>query len=138
MTQSARSCKFQRLMRQTLPFVALCVVCVASVPAYAFDRNDVKAFCDNPQLRRSAPGFDFQHRPVDEFYLNLPAGNYKLERDGSLTLFEDGSYVLTLGRGGSLRGTAGDDRLRGKTAIGCSREQLYELTRRNNVSIQTD
>lgn len=97
--------------------------------------SEITSFCEGkPKLPQR--GIQWDGKLADSAVMLFRAGEYELDfRSGVwLWLYNDGSYYLHLSRRSSVSfGTDGDDVINGRRVGGCSREQLSEALKKNEV-----
>lgn len=98
-------------------------------------QSEIAEFCENvakpPQRGKQYNGED-----ADPQVLLFRAGDYELDfRKGVwLWLYQDGSFYVNLSRRtGVSFGSDGDDMIEGRLIGGCSREQLSEILKKNEI-----
>ena len=128
-------------MKKLLFVTALAVLAMPSA-AYAQKekieppiQSEIADFCEKkPKIRER--GIQWNGDPADTAVLLFRAGDYELDykRGVWLWLYHDGSYYVHLSRRtGVSFGTDGDDMIDGRLIGGCSREQLSEVLKKNEI-----
>ena len=102
--------------------------------AKGFGKSDIVKFCTNKELPIAGKQFDGKY--AIKTVLSMVAGKYSYPNGGALLLFSNNYYILKLPRNrDGIHGTATDDLLAsGGIVGGCSKEQLSEAIRKNNLS----
>lgn len=124
-----------------LLFATMLAVLAVPMPAHALKekietpiQSDITAFCeDKPKPKR---GEQWNGEPADTAVMLFRAGDYELDfrRGVWLWLYHDGSFYVNLSRRtGVSFGTEGDDVIDGRLIGGCSREQLSEVLKKNEI-----
>lgn len=98
-------------------------------------QSEIADFCEKkpkPEKR----GVQWDGEPADSAVMLFRAGDYELDyrRGIWLWLYHDGSFYVHLSRRtGVSFGTEGDDVIDGRLIGGCSREQLSEVLKKNDL-----
>jgi hypothetical protein len=119
-------------------FLALLLLleCFAAPKAYALDGEALKKFCAAPDRKLPLPGKQLNGMPADMQVLELKAGTYNLQgSDGAIQVFGNNSFILTKPRS-LVAFMGGDDLMVDANDVGgCSREQLSEILKTNNLTL---
>ena len=97
--------------------------------------SEIADFCEKkpkPEKR----GVQWDGNPADSAVMLFRAGDYELDfrRGVWLWLYHDGTFYVHLSRRtGVTFGTDGDDVIEGRLIGGCSREQLSEVLKKNEL-----
>jgi hypothetical protein len=119
--------------------IGLAVTCFVTTPARAeMGWETIEAFCEDSEGRNfGKEGRQPNGRIADEMVMALAPGRYTDEEGTVVELTEKGAFILTPSKRLNVFGTEGDDILMGKRVAGCSKEQLSEALRRNQIAAPT-
>lgn len=126
-----------------LLFVTMMATIAMPMAAYAQKKekietpieSEIAEFCEDVP-KPAQRGKQYNGEDADPQVLLFRAGDYELDfRKGVwLWLYHDGSFYVNLSRRtGVSFGSDGDDLIEGRLIGGCSREQLSEILRKNDI-----
>lgn len=103
--------------------------------ARGFSKADVDQFCQGSTAETTV-GQQFDGQKALGAVLAMQAGKYHYPNQGALLLYASGRYLLKLPNGyQGIYGSDGDDLLAsGGIVGGCSKEQLSEVIRKNQLT----
>lgn len=121
-------------------FSAVPIATVAQSKQYG-KGADIYKFCAENE-NEPQPGMQFDGKEASVIVMQLESGRYEYPNEGSLDLFPEKYFVLKLPslQREEIYGTDGNDLIIGGTNPiigGCSLEQLSEVIRKNNMSIDS-
>lgn len=113
---------------KSLLSVILLFCCCPSIYAQKYDRNVVNKFCDK-NAKTHVNGY------INPLIKSMPPGKYLYPNGGTLLLYRSNRYLLKLPIGYQKnQGTSYPDLMgSGGIAGGCSKQQLTELFRNQNL-----
>ena len=119
-------------------FITVIVVLMAFAPApshAAMGLDVIATFCGDKEGRNfGKEGRQPNGREADPAVMALAPGRYTTDDESVVELTKDGIFILIPSKRLSIFGTEGDDIMMGKRVAGCSREQLSEALRRNQIA----
>ena len=97
--------------------------------------DEIAEFCEG-QAKPAKKGIQWNGEGADPAVMLFRAGDYELnfKRGIWLWLYHDGSFFLNLSKHSGLSfGSDGEDWIQGRRIGGCSREQLSEILKKNEI-----